>query len=294
MLDAFYFVIKDYMKGSIEGYGVKMGQIRTLLKAWWKDESIDARPVAVQKDLADALLSKPIFEEKMAGTLLLAEHIGFSGPPASCVSMDDLPRFRLHFTKGRLADWNSVDWFCIKVLEKIVRRDGEPAARVIASWKDEPSSLWCRRAACVSFVYLAKHGDASPPNWDGFTDMLEDVADTIIHRDERFMQTAAGWLLREMGVADAKRVEEFCRAHAEHFSAEGMRYATEKMPAAKAKTLMNLRNKAVDGKTGRSKVSGTTRAKATKRATQPASAESAGGAGGPQSARAKRARRSKD
>ena len=48
---------------------------------------------------------------------------------------------------------------------------------------------------------------------------------------ERFAQTGTGWVLRELGLAEPARVVAFIEANLATFSSEGLRYATEKMPA---------------------------------------------------------------
>jgi 3-methyladenine DNA glycosylase AlkD len=89
-------------------------------------------------------------------------------------------------------------------------------------------NLWQRRAAGVAFVNLAKDGD---DNFPGFSDMLLEVCESTVRHPERFAQTGTGWVLRELGRAEPARVLAFIEANLAHFSSEGLRYATEKMPA---------------------------------------------------------------
>ncbi len=57
-----------------------------------------------------------------------------------------------------------------------------------------------------------------------------------------------GWVLRELGKGDQDALVRFCRQHAGHFSAEGLRYAMEKLPAALRKELQQLRKGALQGR----------------------------------------------
>ena len=50
------------------------------------------------------------------------------------------------FEQGHIADWNTCDWFCVRVLGPLAEQQGEACARAIAAWKDAPT-LWQRRAA---------------------------------------------------------------------------------------------------------------------------------------------------
>lgn len=53
-----------------------------------------------------------------------------------------------------------------------------------------------------------------------------------------------GWVLREVGKGDEAALVAFCSQHIAHFSAEGLRYATEKLPAAARQQLVALRKEA--------------------------------------------------
>ena len=55
-------------------------------------------------------------------------------------------------------------------------------------------------------------------------------------------------MLRELGKGDQEALVGFCRQHAAHFSAEGLRYATEKLPVALRKELQQLRRDALQGR----------------------------------------------
>lgn len=54
---------------------------------------------------------------------------------------------------AEVADWNTCDWLCVRVLGPLIERHGEVAARTIAGWRDA-AGLWRRRAAVVAFVDL--------------------------------------------------------------------------------------------------------------------------------------------
>jgi hypothetical protein len=58
---------------------------------------------------------------------------------------------------------------------------------------------------------------------------------------ERFAQTGAGWVLRELSLADQERVVAFVEERIGQFTREGLAYATEKMPAETQLRLKALR-----------------------------------------------------
>ncbi len=207
-----------YLKHVIPFRGVKMADIRAVLHQWVREEGIDRLPVQEQKELALALIRLDTAEDKLAGVLFWQEIL----LPAGEVHWpDDLPRFAELFQQGYIYDWNTCDWFCV---------------RVLGPWRTaEP--LWQRRAAAVGFVNLARRGEA---NFPGFSEMLLGACAPLVASSERFAQTGAGWVLRELSLADQARVVSFVEERIGQFTREGLAYATEKMPVetqARLKTL---------------------------------------------------------
>jgi 3-methyladenine DNA glycosylase AlkD len=90
----------------------------------------------------------------------------------------------------------------------------------------------------VAFVNLAQAGDE---NFPGFVTLLLDICAATVRSPERFAQTGTGWVLRELSQADEARVVAFIEAQLEQFSAEGLRYATEKLPEPTRKRLRGRR-----------------------------------------------------
>jgi 3-methyladenine DNA glycosylase AlkD len=212
-----------YLRNVIQFRGVKMAQIRAALHAWIDDEGIDEEfSRSDQKELALSLLREEYAEDKLAGILYLQEVLL---PDNAIDWRTDLPRFARLFQDGYIYDWNTCDWFCVKVLGPLAEREGEECARSIAEWRTA-ENLWQRRASGVAFVNLAKDGDA---NFSGFTDMLLKVCSATVQHQERFAQTGTGWVLRELSLVEPERVVAFVEDHIDCFSSEGLRYATEKM-----------------------------------------------------------------
>ena len=216
---------EKYLKQAIPFRGVKMGDIRSALHDWLAADRIGERLTAEEQvTLALSLLRQEYADDKLAGILYLQEEL----LPAGALDWPrDLPRFAALFQDGYIFDWNTCDWFCVKVLGPLVERYGEPCARGLAEWR-QADNLWQRRAAGVAFVNLAKHGDR---NFPGFVDLLLDICAVTVQSPERFAQTGTGWVLRELSLADQARVLNFVEEYYDCFSREGLRYALEKMPA---------------------------------------------------------------
>jgi hypothetical protein len=71
-------------------------------------------------------------------------------------------------------------------------------------------------------VNLARYGNV-------IAEVLQACKITI-KNPERFAQLGAGWVLRELWLAESSTVEAFIKEHHQRVSREGLRYGIEKMP----------------------------------------------------------------
>lgn len=213
---------EQYLKGAIDFYGVPMAEIRRLCDAWQADRGLGA---AELRDVSLRLLREPIAEDKLAGILIMQEMLL---PACELVASRDLPEIAAVFDGGHIADWNTTDWLCVRVLGPMIERDGRPTAELLASWVKAPVS-WRRRAAAVAFVPVAGRGDDAFPD---LVDLVLEVCTTLVADAERFSQTAAGWVLRELSAAAPDRVCEFVQAHRDVMSREATRMAAARLSDA--------------------------------------------------------------
>ena len=137
-----------YLKGQARFRGVSTRDIRRLSKAWWDGHDGDTLLPAEQLETCLALLRCPLTEDKLAGMLLLGERL-IPAERLDCASA--VPRFATLYPAGHLADWNAVDWFCVRVLGPLIERSSEPCARSIAAWV-EAEVLWQRRSGLVAWL----------------------------------------------------------------------------------------------------------------------------------------------
>lgn len=211
-----------YLKGSAQFRGVKTADVRSVVHTWLESDGADWSHRAL-RDLAISLIEAPFTEDKIAGMLLLQEHL----IPADAVPWKtEVRRWARLFDADHLSDWNSCDWFSVRVLGPIAVSKGEPAARAIAGWSTA-QNLWRRRAAGVAFVNLAPDGDE---NFRGFVELVLEVCARTVRSPERFAQTGTGWVLRELSRADPAAVTGFVDAHAPLLSSEALRMAVAKLP----------------------------------------------------------------
>lgn len=224
-----------YLKGEISFRGVKMAAIRSALHDWYEAEGMGAElSLTQQRDLAYELIRQSYAEDKLAGILFLQEILlpqGALGCPADLDAMAGL------FEAGYIHEWNTCDWFCVKVLGRLVEQQGEGCARGIAEWR-HGENLWQRRASGVAFVNLAKKGEA---NFAGFTELLLEVCRAMVESPERFAQTGTGWVLRELSAVEPDRVVEFIAQNEVHFTRDGWTYLTQKMPKQIRDRIVSMR-----------------------------------------------------
>ena len=210
-----------YLQGAVPFRGVPMAAIRSAVHETWIEEGLDRFSADEQIELALRLFREPYAEDKVAGVLVLAERL------LPELKVADIDRLARPFVAGWIDDWSTCDWYCVKVLGRLVERlaDRRAAAETIADWRSaEP--LWQRRAAAVSFVSLAPRGDDAYP---GFVDLLLTVCATNVRDPARFSQTSVGWLLRELSRAEPERVERFVGEHEGHMSSEARRAALARL-----------------------------------------------------------------
>lgn len=212
---------EDYLKGAATFRGVPMRGVRRAVRALWR-EGLRDRELDEQLAVALAWFERPTTEDKLAGALLIAEHL------APRLRARDAELLARPFERGWIADWNVCDWTATKALHAFVTGAGEAPlearAATVAGWS-RTASLWQRRAAVVAFVRVARAGDE---NFPGFTDLVLDACARNLTSDERFAHTGPGWLLRELSITEPDRVRAFVDAHPE-LSREAQRMALARL-----------------------------------------------------------------
>jgi 3-methyladenine DNA glycosylase AlkD len=207
-----------YLKGAIEFRGVGIPQIRSVLADWRSDNGVGSRPIADQFALALRLFEEPMAEDKLAGVLCLQEYLHDEVP-----WRESLSGYGSLFERGLIADWNTCDWFCVRVLGPTIASSGRGCASAVAKWSTSPQ-LWKARASVVGFVPVIEVPDHRPL-------VLRSCA-VLIRRGERFAKTAVGWVLRDLSKHDLGLVTGFLDENLEHFSMESIRNALKYTPEA--------------------------------------------------------------
>jgi 3-methyladenine DNA glycosylase AlkD len=207
-----------------------MADIRAVVHTWHRGTGVAWTPKQ-KRDLAIELIQQDLTEDKLAGILLIQEIL----IPAGLIPWKtELTRWAKLFDGGFIYDWNTCDWFCIRVLGPLAQLEGQECAEHIADWS-RARNLWRRRAAGVAFVNLAPQGDT---NFPGFTTMLLDICERTVRHPDRFAQTGTGWVLRELSHAEPDQVAAFVHAHLEIMSREAVRRSVAKLSDAEQNRLI--------------------------------------------------------
>jgi len=210
-----------FFKEDIRSLGVAAPAIRRLekqmftgvAKRWSADEALE---------FCELVLAERLLEP----TLLALIFLGRFGDRLEPEAFDRAQRW----LERELCDnWATVDTLCPLVLSPIVRRHPRLAAR-LKRWTVAPNR-WLRRASAVALIKLAPDPAFHPAIFDVAARLLRDKEDDLV-------QKANGWLLRDVGRADRRRLEAFLLAHGADVPRTTLRYALEKFPAGQRNRLM--------------------------------------------------------
>lgn len=197
------------MKGVIPFWGTTMEGVRRVVLTHVVE--IRALPEAMQWELASDWMAHPVAEMKLAAILWVQQLRADEAPSAIVAWCEHM------FEQGFIFDWNTCDWLCMKLLFPCIQCGERPLIDRIAGWCDR-ASLWHARASVVPFAFIK-----SPR-----PETVHQALETIVHRPERFIQTAVGWLLREMQATEPTYVTHFLQRFGSVMSAEAIRRATER------------------------------------------------------------------
>ena len=172
--------------------------------------------------LADLLLPDPYLEVKGIAILILGRFVK-SAPAAGLFG-----KAKFWLQAGFCDNWASVDTLCPEVIAPLLTRN-PGLLRQVQGW---PSSRnrWVRRASAVSIIPLARRGIELKVAYANARRLFASRDDLI--------QKANGWLLREAGKTDMKRLEGFLLAHGPAIPRTTLRYAIERFPPTKRKRLL--------------------------------------------------------
>jgi 3-methyladenine DNA glycosylase AlkD len=202
-------------------YGIKSSAVRNIEKEAYKLVK-ETWSVSDATRFCDMMAREPHHEAKMVGVLLLGRY------------SDNFPKGLLVVVRGwimagHFPNWAAIDGLAPTVVTQLVAKYPDLIPR-ITRWTVS-RNMWLRRAAPVTFVPLARKGFA--------LDHAYAVAENLLHDKNDLIHKATGWLLREAGTTDMKRLERFLLLHGPRIPRTAVRYAIERFPEPKRKRLLS-------------------------------------------------------
>ncbi len=169
--------------------------------------------------LVAALWSKPVFERRLAATMLLQRH-------AKLVTVADLPLIERLVRESRT--WALVDYLAVDVLGHLVEADSDGASPVMDTWAGD-DDFWVRRASLLAELRPIRRG----ADLERFLSRAEPMLD----EREFFIRKAIGWVLREAGKRQPVPVTAWLAPRTHRASGVTMREAVKYLPATDAARL---------------------------------------------------------
>jgi len=123
------------------------------------------------------------------------------------LSLDELTPDRYRFLDeigGYLSNWADTDWFCIDVLQPLLRKYTRETLNLLRKW-NRSKSIWKRRASVVTFT--RKIGDGGE-----FTEQALELCDNLIWDKEDYVRKGVGWALKDNMRGNKQRVLEYIKS----------------------------------------------------------------------------------
>jgi 3-methyladenine DNA glycosylase AlkD len=216
------FDVSGYFRsqGDLGFYNTGTGPMRALARsihlAHRDHWSIDEAMV-----FADALIVDRYLEVKSVGIELVARYRRDFTPRL-------LPVCKRWLASNHSSNWATTDAICGMLIGPLLVQ--YPALAVqIRSWSTH-KNMWVRRASVVGLIPSLRTGVA--------LDLLYNNARRLHPDREDLIQKAVGWALREAGKADMARLERYLRKHGPSIPRTTLRYAIERFPEARRKTIL--------------------------------------------------------
>jgi 3-methyladenine DNA glycosylase AlkD len=172
-------------------------------------------------EFCDLLIRRREMELKNAGIFLLARY-------QKSFYKSLLRNVESWLANDYCANWAATDALCGEVLGPLIRRHPALTSR-LKTWTGK-RNLWLRRASAVGIIHSARRGE-----------QLDDayaIAEWLFKYPEDLIHKATGWMLREAGKPDPARLENFLLEHGPKIHRTTLRYAIERFPPEKRKTLL--------------------------------------------------------
>lgn len=175
----------------------------------------------IDKDLSQ-LLQSPIHEDRALALHILVEKYRRT---KDLKGRKTLVNFYLKHRKF-VNNWDLVDMSCYKILGHYCHLIKDRSLLIKLS---NSKVHWDRRIAMVGTLALIREHDL---------DLTFNLAEKFLTEREDLMHKASGWMLREAGKKDIKKLLEFIEVHGKKMPRTMLRYSIEKLKPAHRKKIL--------------------------------------------------------
>ena len=188
--------------------GVRVPHIRTVAKQY-----LDTPYTEIKK-----LLQSAIHEHRLAGLLILVERY----KKATREEQKKIVAF-YYDNIDRVNNWDLVDLSASQIVGDYVKKYG--GVKKLLSLVHS-KNMWKRRVSIVGSGAFIRDGN--------FEHTLS-LSEKLLKDKEDLMHKATGWMLREVGKRDRKKLVTFLEKHSKNMPRTMLRYAIEHFPANERK-----------------------------------------------------------
>lgn len=201
---------RRFFKEEIRCYGMKTATAVTVAKKYWK--KVRSREKQEIFGLCEELYRSGMMEEAFVVSQW-AQMLGERFEPG------DIAVFR-HWIDTYITNWATCDGLCNHAVGDLVVRYPEHIEE-LKRWA-QSDNRWMRRAAAVSLIVPAKHGE--------FLDEAIAIADLLLADTDDMVQKGYGWLLKEASREHTDEVFSYVMRNKRVMPRTALRYAIELMP----------------------------------------------------------------
>ncbi|MEN6442208.1 MAG: DNA alkylation repair protein [Methanoregula sp.] len=199
-----------FFKEEISCYGIKTATVVAIAKKYWKEVKLRDKQEIFKlcEDLYESGMMEEAFVVSSWAHLLAKRY-----------ERKDLALFQ-RWIDTYITNWAACDGFCNHAMGEFIRKYPDTVDE-LKHWT-QSENRWMRRAAAVSLIIPAKHGEF-------LKDALE-IADLLLTDTDDMVQKGYGWMLKEESRKHQKVIFGYVMKNKKLMPRTALRYAIELMP----------------------------------------------------------------
>jgi len=201
---------RRFFKEEITCYGMKTAPVIALAKKYWKEIKTHNKQEIFA--LCEELYQSGYMEE----SFIVSE---WAHALSGRYEWEDLAVFR-RWIDTYITNWAACDGFCNHTMGDFIEQFPE-STEELKRWT-QSENRWMRRAAAVSLIVPAKHGN--------FLEESIAIADLLLTDNDDLVQKGYGWLLKEASRKHTDVVFSYVMKNRKIMPRTALRYAIELMP----------------------------------------------------------------